>query len=295
MNIASIPHLLKIEWLKFKSNTVVLLLVILYTLLAPVLILGVKDVIKDLPPPLPGNQIFYEFPTVWDYQGYTGNWLLFIFIGFIGIFIITNEVSFKTMRQNIITGLTRNEFFLSKVSVILVISLYTTLIYYVSCLIIGLTHTPGADLSLILDNNWAGLRYFIMSMGYLSFGLMLGFILRRGALAIFLYMAYVLFIEMIIKWGTILLAGYWASKSTSVEAFFEKGSKFLNFINYLPLNTIEDLQPNPLLITMDHMIDLQDKFNLKIVLSNTSAMIGGTCMVLLFLFLAYRSFMKRDI
>ena len=247
-----------------------------------------------MPPPLPANSVFYEFPTVWEYQGYIGNWLIFFFVGFIGIFIVTNEVSYKTLRQNIITGLTRKEYFSAKLLTIIVISVLATLIYAVSTIIIGLIHTPGADLALIFDNNWSITKFFLMSMGYMSFGLLIGFVVRRSGLATFLYLAYIMFLEPIIKWS---IFGFlnWDTIQGVIDDGPEEGFSVYNYVNYFPMNVIEDLHPNPFLKLPDNFLKGNEDINYDILLTHHEAIIGSILYIGIFIFLAYRSFLRRDI
>jgi ABC-type transport system involved in multi-copper enzyme maturation permease subunit len=287
--------LLKLEWYKFKSNSVINLLVGLFLLLFPILILGGKDLFENVPPPLPSNKVFYEFPTVWDYQGYVGNWMIFFFLGFVGIFIVTSEVSYKTLRQNIIIGLTRKEYFNAKILTILVLSLVATLVYVISTLAIGITHTPGADLALIFDNNWAITKFFLLSLGYLSFGLMIGFLVRKSGIAIFLYMTYIMFLEPILKFLIIGLFTWQWEKQGILSEMLQDESPILNFVNYLPMNLIEDLHPNPFLRLPDNFLRFNDEINYSVLLPQNHAVFGSIIYILIFILLAYRSFVKRDI
>ena len=110
----NVISLLALEFAKFRKSSVIGLLTILYVIMMPTVIFVGKE-FKNVPPPLPNNTIFFNFPTVWDYLGYAGNWLVFFFLGLISVFIVVNEVSYKTFRQNVITGLTRRKYFLAKV------------------------------------------------------------------------------------------------------------------------------------------------------------------------------------
>jgi ABC-type transport system involved in multi-copper enzyme maturation permease subunit len=287
--------LLKLEWYKFKSNSVINLLLGLFLLLFPILILGGKDLFENVPPPLPSNTVFYEFPTVWDYQGYIGNWMIFFFLGFAGIFIVTSEVSFKTLRQNIIIGLTRREYFTAKVLTIIVISVIATFIYALSALLIGLANTPGADFALIVDNNWAISKFFLLAMGYLSFGLMIGFLIRKSGIAIFLYMTYIMFLEPILKFLTIGLFTWQWEKQGILSEMLQDESPILNIVNYLPMNLIEDLHPNPFLRLPDNFLRFNNEINYSVLLPQNHAIIGSIIYIGIFIFLSYRSFMKKDI
>lgn len=223
----NILHLTRLEWQKFSKNTVVVLLVAIYALFAPFVLFTAKEVFADAPPPFPNVLSFFEFPLVWDYQGYVSSWFVSFNLGFIAIYIFTSEVSQRTMRQNIITGLTKAEFLLSKFITITLLSLFSTAIYYISCIIIGLMHTPGADFSLIFDNNYSGIKHFIMCMGYMSFALLLAVLIRKGMLVILLYFTYVNMLEPILR---------------QVQLYFFKSRSMI----FWPMNTLEDLFPLPL-------------------------------------------------
>jgi len=118
-------------------------------------------------------------------------------------------------------------------------------------------------------------RYFIMCMGYLSFALLLGFLLRRSGLAIFFYTCYIIFMETLLK----LLLRSEVVKNDSV--------------NFLPLNAIEDLMPNPLYKFAEYIP--KSSLDFDFLLSNKEAMVSSSIYVLIFLAIAYWNFMKRDI
>lgn len=267
-------QLLKTEYKKFRYNSTVSLLFIVFALLFPFAILTGKSILKNPEPPFPSNAIFYEFPTVWEYQGYVGNWLVFFILGFMVLHMFTSEVSYKTMRQNIITGYTKKEYFISKLIVIVCLAVFATILYALSCLAYGMIHTNGFDLELVLDNNWAISRFFIMCMGYMSFAFLVANVLRSGGLSMFLYFAFALILEPIIK-GTLL--------------YFFKNSA----MNYLPLNTIEDLMCFPLYRTSSDF--LQTEAGVSIV-NDFDVTIGLSIVyTLIFLALSWWKFKKSDV
>lgn len=267
-------QLLKTEYKKFRHNSTVSLLFIFFTLLFPLVILAGKSILKNAAPPFPSNAIFYEFPTVWEYQGYIGNWLVFFILGFMVLHMFTSEVSYKTMRQNIISGYTKKEYFTAKLLVILCLGIYATAIYTFSCLAYGMIHTPGFDLELVLDNNWAITRFFIMSMGYMLFAFLVANVMRSGGLAMFLYFSFALIIEPIIK-GALL--------------YFLKNSA----MNYLPLNTIEDLMCFPLYRTSSDF--LQTEAGVAIVNDFNTTIGFSVLYTLIFLGLSWLKFKKSDV
>jgi ABC-type transport system involved in multi-copper enzyme maturation permease subunit len=265
-------YLIKLEWKKFKSNTVIVLLLGLYTVLMPIAIFVMENF--ESGPGLPTKDTFFTFPQVWDYQGYSGSWFSFLFLGFIGVLIITSEVSYKTMRQNIITGLTRTQFFMGKIYVLLLVSLYATLLYFVSTVLIGTFYPAEPDFANFMDgHNWATARYFLMTFGYLSFGLFLGLLFRKSGLAIFLYLSYIVFLEPLLRWGV-----HWR--------LFEHSS-----MKYYPMNAFEDLMPMPFYKVIENFNPVTE-FNL--LMNYQEAAIVSVISVIVFIFLAYRFLLKRD-
>lgn len=266
-------ELISLEWKKFRSNTVFRVLAVMYILLAPFIILMGKDIVDKMQLPMLNSAEIYEFPKVWDYQGYIGNWLVPFCLGFLTIYIITSEVGNKTMRQNILTGMTKRSFFMSKLFSILFMALAATFLYALSTIVIGIIHTDGYDVALIFDNNFAIAKFFLLCMGYMSFAMLVAFVIRRGTLAIFFYFFYFI-LESILQ-------GIHVYYYTHVSR------------NYWPINSIEDLHPFPLLKIPDFFVDKE--WNFSLLLTSGQAILMSTLYLTLFLWLAYRSFMKRDL
>jgi hypothetical protein len=96
----------------------------------------------------------------------------------------------------------------------------------------------------------------------------------------FIYFAYPLILEPILRWLTIWL-----------QIKIDKPEWTL--MNYYPMNTIEDLMVFPLIRTTSDFININAKMTL--VHSYATAMIVGSIFAALFLFLAWKSFEKSDI
>ena len=267
-------RLLKLEYTKFKNHSLTVILAALYLIFFPTIIFYGKQ-LNDLPDELPSVNVFYKFPSVWDYLGYIGSWLVFFFLGLIAVFSVVNEVRYKTFRQNIISGLTRKEYFLAKFFSITAISLVVTILYFIVGFIIGATHTENWGFFDVFDNSWAIPRYFLMSMGYLSFGLFVGFFIRRSGLAILFYLIYVIAIDPIIKW-------------TVNSYVFSDG-----IVRFTPMNSVEDLMPLPFFRFVDLIPDID--FDFEFLLTYPQAVIATLLWSGLFIFIAYRNFTTRDL
>lgn len=266
--------LLKIEILKYKDNALVQLLLLFYSLLMMFAIFVFKNI--DNVPVLGGNESFFQFPTIWEYQAYGGSWLAFIFLGYLGVFLVTSEFDFKTLRQNIITGYSRKDFFLAKLLVAITVSVFATLVFYLSSSVIGMLHQDVFSIQELFDKQeYIILRFFLMTFAYISFGMLCGYLLRKGGLAMFSYFSYILFIEPLFRW--------WFHYKV-----IDKGNTML----YYPMNAIEDLTPLPFYKYISTFTPVKD-FN--ILLSYTEAGIISTVSVAVFIVLSYLLISKRDL
>ncbi len=264
--------LFKLEWLKYKNNRVFQFVVLAFVICQATLIL-VGQVFKSLPPPLPSNKVFYQFPTVWEYQAYIGNWLAFIFIGFLAIYFITNEFNQRTLRQNIIYGIHRHQFFLAKFIFALIISIGAAFTYILICIGYGILNTPDITLPLLMENTNLIPRYFLMVFAYMTFGYFIGYLMQKPGLAIFIYLAYVLFMEPILRWA--LHFKLWKHRSSL----------------YYPMNAIEDLTPNPLQKLTVNIPDLP----FSLFLSPVEAIIITLFYLLIFTGISYRLIIMKDL
>jgi ABC-2 type transport system permease protein len=265
--------LFNLEWKKLYQLTAFRIFMAFYLLLLPSILLTGKQ-LKDLPPPLYTNEVFFMFPTVWQYLGYIGNWLCFFFFGFLAIIMVTTEYSNKTMRQNIITGLSRKQYFLSKFYFTVGISLFATLYFTLCALIIGFFNTEVIYWHKVWQYGDYIPRYFLMCLSYMTFGLLLGFLIRRTGLAMFLYLAYIMFVEQILRWGV------------HFQLFKHES------MHFYPMNATEDLIPLPFTEMADEFIS---SYGFNIYIQPTAAMITVAIYVALFLFLAYNRIKSADL
>lgn len=266
-------YLLQLEWKKVKNYSTFQILTGLYLVLLPSLLMVGKN-FNHLPPELGSNQVFFMFPTVWQYLGYIGNWLAFFFLGFLSVLSVTSEFKNRTLRQNIITGLSRKQVFLAKASFIIALSLMATIYYAICALAIGFFHTETIYMSKVTQEMDLVGRYFLMCLGYTSFGMLLGLLLRRTGLTLFLYLAYVMFIELILRW--MVHMNIVSNKS----------------MHFYPMNSVEDLVPIPI---SDMAKSFMSENNFDFFLSPTEAVISSCVYISLFLGICYYFLMRKDL
>ena len=277
-------HLLQLEWLKLKNLKIFRVLAILYIALMPLLIL-VGKAIPAVPNPIFDPASIYKFPKIFEWMAYEGNWLAFFFLGFMSLIMVTNEYQNKTLRQNIITGVSRQDYFLSKLFFVLVTCLGATLVYFIFAFIFGVVHTSDLAFGEILGDGLVAMgKYFLMCLGYMSFGLFLGLLIKRTGIAVFLYLAWVMFLELIMRW-----------------LIHFKAVENLDFIpnktmHFYPMNAVEDLTPNPFMKIGESMAsNFAEQEGFSFFLSAPEAVITSIVYICIFLFFSYRILMKSDL
>ncbi|PCJ66275.1 MAG: hypothetical protein COA58_05730 [Bacteroidetes bacterium] len=149
----------------------------------------------EIPNPAIGTFTIFNHPTVWHNMAYLFTWFQ-LFLGIIVISLVANEFSQKTLRQNIIDGLTKWEVIASKEIVIVLLSFFSTILLVLLTLILG---NSSVDVSI-----WEGFNavpaYFICILLYLNFAYFISFWVKKSGLAIGLLLIYSLIIENLLTW-----------------------------------------------------------------------------------------------
>jgi len=270
-------HLLKLEWLKQKDYILFKILIIAYVVFLPaILMIGKKINIPANELPFDIQKVLFYFPTVWEWLAYIGNWMVFFIFGFMAVLMITNEHSYRTLRQNVITGMQRSSWFWSKTIFIIAISLGASLYFALCSIVIGLVHGLGDSIyfSTVFKNSGITIRYFLMCMGYMGVGMLIGILVKRTGIALFAFLGYSFFLEPVLRWVVHM-------KLFSHES-----------MNYYPMNIFEDLCPVPMAKFTDGFA-IENGFDMFV--DPTLAMTLATGYILLFGWISYQRLRKTDL
>jgi hypothetical protein len=215
-----------------------------------------------MPIPLPHITIYF-FPWIWQNMAFfaTIRYIL-IFPAIVIIILITNEFTFKTIRQNMINGMSKAEFLVSKLLLILVISVVMTISLTIGTLIIGASNTSDLSMAMVLEKSSFMIGFFITMLTIQIYALFFGFLLRNTGLSIALFTLYIFIVEPIL---------YYFLKSPVV---FEN-----NISPYLPVNAVLRVTEYPNIQVLKNLmgINLQDSLSFVaccIPLGYAAAMIG---------------------
>ena len=143
----------------------------------------------------------YEFPFIWRMVAYTGSWWLVI-PGIVIIMLVTNEISFRTLRQNIINGLSRAEVLTGHLLLILLISLYCLFLLFAVGFAMGFTHSTAQGADAIFGNMAYMGASFLQTFSYLLAALLVGLFFQRAGISIGLLILYTFIVGPIIAYLT---------------------------------------------------------------------------------------------
>lgn len=125
----------------------------------------------------------FNFPYIWHFGTYFAAWLK-LFLAVVIVSMIANEYSYGTLKQNLIDGMSKKEFILSKFLTICLFALVSTVFIFCISLILGLKFSSYTEAGIIFSDLEYFLAYFIKLLGFFSFCLFLGVLIKRSAFAL---------------------------------------------------------------------------------------------------------------
>ncbi len=130
-----------------------------------------------------GELGIFNFPVIWHLNTFFASYFK-LFFAIVVVSMIGNEYSNKTLKQNLIDGLSKREFISSKCYTILFFSLLSTLLIGVISLGIGWYYSSAINLSHVLEGSTFLIAYFIKLVGFFSLCLCLAVLAKRSAFAL---------------------------------------------------------------------------------------------------------------
>jgi ABC-type transport system involved in multi-copper enzyme maturation permease subunit len=125
----------------------------------------------------------FNFPYIWHFNTYVAAFLKF-FLAIVIVSMMANEYSYGTLKQNLIDGMSKKEFILSKFLTVLVFAFASTVYVFVMSLLLGYSFSSYTELSIVFSNMEYLLAFFIKLIGFFSFCLFLGILVKRSAFAL---------------------------------------------------------------------------------------------------------------
>lgn len=204
-------RLFTIEWLKLKNYKVFWILLLLYSIGLIIACSGIIFLLRYIKNH--GGDIFgidptilplYDFPDVWHNMTYIATYFK-LFLAFIVIISVNNEITYRTLRQNIIDGLSKKEALISKLTLIVSLSFVATIFLFLVSWILGMIYSHVHGVQVIFREMEYLPAYFLEVCTFLSLAFLLSLLIKKSGFVIVLLFMYTLMFEPI---ATVILEHY---------------------------------------------------------------------------------------
>ncbi|WP_405569447.1 ABC transporter permease [Winogradskyella sp. Asnod2-B02-A] len=225
-----------------------------------------------------GELGIFNFPVIWHITTFFASQFKFFF-AIVVVSMIGNEYSNKTLKQNLIDGLSKKEFILSKFYTIVFFSLCATLLIGLATFFIGLYYSSYTEASIIFREVEFLLAYFVKLVGFFSLCLFLGMLVKRSAFALgFLFILYIL------EW---VIFGLLSWQTNSMDLAF-------SIKRFFPLESMYKLIDEPFRrIVMTKFPDKADiAYDYAVHWYELAIVLGWSA---IFIFLSFQLLKKRDL
>ena len=125
----------------------------------------------------------FNFPFIWHFNTYIAA-ILKLFLAIVIVSMMANEYSYGTLKQNLIDGMSKKEFIQSKFLTILLFAFVSTVFIFLLSLILGFSFSSYTEIGIVFSDLDYLLGYFIKLIGFFSFCLFLGILVKRSAFAL---------------------------------------------------------------------------------------------------------------
>ena len=224
----------------------------------------------------------FNFPYIWHFTTYIAS-ILKLFLAIVIVSMMANEYSYGTLKQNLIDGMSKKEFILSKFLTVVLFALVSTVFIFILSLILGLGFSSYTEFGIIFSDLEYLLAYFIKLVGFFSFCLFLGILVKRSAFAIGF-----LFVWNIIEAIIIAVLNYQVFPNDDYDR---------NFTQFLPLESMSNLiiEPFTRLSVVKNMGDQIGIDNLKHYDVDFSTVLIVMTWIVIFMLMSFKLLKKRDL
>ncbi|MTH15753.1 ABC transporter permease [Flavobacterium sp. LC2016-01] len=224
----------------------------------------------------------FNFPYIWHFNTYVAA-ILKLFLAIVIVSMMANEYSYGTLKQNLIDGLSKQEFILSKFLTVVVFAFASTIFVFVMSLILGLCFSSYNEFGIIFSDLDYLLAFFVKLVGFFSFCLFLGILVKRSAFAL----------GFLLVWS--ILEGI--ARGLLIFKIFPDSKIAFTIIKFFPLEAMSNLIIEPFTrLSVVKSIGTQIGVeNIKDYSVNYFSILIVLVWTFLFVFLSYKLLKKRDL
>ena len=277
-------RLLSIELQKIWKNKASRILTIAYFVLLSFIAL-IASIKFDLGPfhVDPAEMGIFNFPFIWHFNTYVAAVLKF-FLAIVIVSMMANEYSYGTLKQNLIDGMSKKEFVLSKFLTVILFAFASTVFVFIMSLILGYSFSSYTEIAIVFSDLEYLLAFFVKLTCFFSMCLFLGIFVKKSAFAI----------GFLVIWSILenIIIGI-----LNFKIFPDNENKADMISQFLPLEAMSNLIVNP-----SSRLSLIKEAGAKIGVDTTtdysvhfSSILIVVLWTLIFIFLSYKLLEKRDL
>jgi ABC-type transport system involved in multi-copper enzyme maturation permease subunit len=224
----------------------------------------------------------FNFPFIWHFNTYIAASIK-LFLAIVIVSMMANEYSYGTLKQNLIDGMSKKEFILSKFLTIVLFAFVSTVFVFIMSLLLGFSFSSYTEIGIVFSDLEYLLAYFVKLVGFFSFCLFLGILVKRSAFALGFLLVWSI-IEGILK-GILTFKVFPDSNTASYITQFFPLQSMSNLITE-PFSRLSVMKSIGKQIGIENNIDYSVPF---------SAILIVLCWTFVFTFLSYRLLKNRDL
>lgn len=216
---------------------------------------------------------YFRFPNVWISFTWIAGWFSH-FWALLIIILMGNEFNFRMFRQQLVTGVTRKDLFKAKLLLIAILPVVMLLLIVILSLTAGFVYNVNT-VDIWYKNSYFIFNFYLQTIAYLSFAMMIVLLIRSTGLSIVVYFA--------------------ALISESILRLFLRIS-LPGVVSYMPLKSISALTPRPSIeIGMQSMTQGTGFSDNPMAFSEPITLLIPFAYTVLFVWIIYRLITKRDL
>jgi ABC-type transport system involved in multi-copper enzyme maturation permease subunit len=151
-------------------------------------------------PKVRGKSLFgspFAFPDAWQTITWNSS-LLFIIPAILIITLSTNEFTYRTHRQNVIDGWSRSQFIYVKLFEVLLLSIVTTLIVFLTALFFGSVFNKIPEGTRVFSDLRFLFFFFIEMISYSTIAFLLSVFIKRAGLTMGIFFVYMVMEQFVV-------------------------------------------------------------------------------------------------
>ena len=276
-------RLLSIELQKIWKNKASRVLTLTYFILLTFIAL-IASIKFDLGPFHidPAENGIFNFPYIWHFNTYIAAYLKF-FLAIVIVSMMANEYSYGTLKQNLIDGMSKKELILSKFLTVVLFATISTVFVFLMSLILGYSFSSYTEIGIVFSDLEYLLAFFVKLLGFFSFCLFLGILVKRSAFAL----------GFLLVWSIAEQIGYGVLK----YQIFNKSEKVDTLFSFFPLESMSNLIVEPIsrlniIKSIGNQVGVTGTKDYSVHLSGILIVLAWT---VIFMLMSYKLLKKRDL